>query len=159
RAQNQGGGARDAATIGGTVTITQTLANNGVLSAPNAVVGGSLPPSWTITACLAEGGNCSFQANNITVTYPTLGPGQTSSISLTAETPGTPNGLIEYVSNVFSDTPIADYAASNFSLFGNSDAAPPLGITVTPIGTFSPGLAGSYTVTIKNNSASPTQGL
>src|SRR5205085_12126010 len=72
--------ARDAVPIGGTVTPTQTYANNGLVDAPNVVVGGSMPPSWTIVDCETQaGGTCSFQGNNVVVNNPLLGRGQTGS--------------------------------------------------------------------------------
>src|SRR5262249_28513983 len=77
---------RDAPGIGGSVAITQTLANNGTQEAPNVVVGGSLPSTWQIADCQAQGGGvCSFQGNNVAVSYSLLGPGQTTSFTFIAE--------------------------------------------------------------------------
>jgi hypothetical protein len=51
------------------------------------VVGATLPPSWTITSCLADGVPCSHTGSNATVTYPVLGSGPLPSITLTADGP------------------------------------------------------------------------
>ncbi len=78
----------DAVTVGGTVTLTETLARDP--SSPNAnnvVVGATLPPTWAITSCLAGGVPCSFTGSNATVRYPVLASGQSPIVTIIADGP------------------------------------------------------------------------
>ncbi len=80
----------DTVTVGGTVGITEILARDpSSANATNVVVGGTVPPSWIITACSStNGGTCSTTGgSSIAVTYPSITGDSPPVITLVADTP------------------------------------------------------------------------
>ena len=70
---------------GGTLTYTLTVTNNGPRSAPSVTVTNNLPSSLTYGSCSATGGGiCGGTANNRTITFATLDPQATVTVTLTA---------------------------------------------------------------------------
>ncbi len=152
--------------VGGTVTWTQLQANTGSVSgstAPNVVVGGTLPPTWVITNCtpVDSGGVCPIlDSNNLsnayTATYPSLSPGQTGTIVLTAQSGSQTSGAVEYTSTIDSDLSNSDPTAGSFTT--NFPVAQiGLNVTLTHAANFSQGQAGAqYSVVVANGGSIPT---
>ncbi len=152
--------------VGGTVTWTQVQTNTGSNSsptAPNVSVGGTLPTTWVITNCVAadSGGVCptidpNNPSNSYTVTYPSLSPGQTGTITLTAQSSSQTSGAVEYTSTIDSDLsnsdPTADSFTTNFPV-----AEIGLNVTLTHATNFSQGQTGAqYNVVVANGGSIPT---
>jgi uncharacterized repeat protein (TIGR01451 family) len=151
--------------VGGRVTWTQLQANTGPASAstaPNVSVGGTLPPSWVLTSCLAEdGGVCpaidpNNPSNAYVVTYPSLSPGQTGTVTLTAESTSQSSGVVELAASIDSDVANPDLAEGSFTAnFPVSQIG--LNVTLTHSSNFSQGQTGAqYTVTVANGGSLPT---
>ncbi len=152
--------------VGGTVAWTQLQANTGAAgtpTAPNVAVGGTLPPAWVITSCtpVDSGGVCpTINPNNLsnsyTVTYPSLSPGQTGTIMLTAQSIGQSSGAVEYTSSIDSDVANTDIAAGSFTTnFPVAEIG--LNVTLTHASNFSQGQTGAqYTVIVANGGSLPT---
>ncbi len=104
---------------GGTITITEILSNNATTSASNVVVGGSLPASWTITSCDAgQDGSCSkVGGNQISATFPTLSPGQSPIITISAQTPTVTSPVVAFNSSVVSDSLNTNAIAAAFTSY------------------------------------------
>jgi uncharacterized repeat protein (TIGR01451 family) len=154
------------AVVGGTVTWTQVQTNTGAAgasTAPNVSVGGTLPPTWVITSCTAvdSDGVCptidpNNPSNSYTATYPSLSPGQTGTIMLTAQSSSQSSGAVEYTSTVDSDLANTDTTADSFTAnFPVSVIG--LNVTVTHASNFSQGQTGAqYSVTVANGGSLPT---
>jgi uncharacterized repeat protein (TIGR01451 family) len=152
--------------VGGTVTWTQVQSNTGAAAAstaPNVAVGGTLPPTWVITGCTAvdSGGVCpTIDPNNpsssFTATYPSLSPGQTGTIMLTAQSGSQSSADVEYTSSIDSDLANSDPTTGAFTVnFPVSEIG--LNVTVTNASNFSQGQTGAqYTVTVANGGSLPT---
>jgi hypothetical protein len=152
--------------VGGTVTWTQVQANTGAASAPtapNVSVGGTLPPTWVITSCTAvdSAGVCptidpNNSSNSYTVTYPSLSPGQTGTVMLTAQSGSQSSGAVEYTSTIDSDLANSDSTGDSFTTnFPVSEIG--LNVSVTNSSNFSQGQSGAqYTVTVANGGSLPT---
>ncbi len=146
--------------VGGTVSWTQVQANTGAAAtstAPNVTVGGTLPPTWVITGCTAvdSGGMCpTLDPNNpsssYTVTYPSLSPGQTGTILLTAQSSSQSSGSVEYSSSIDSTLSNSDSTGDSFTTnFPVSEIE--LAVTVTHGSNFQQGQTGAqYTVAVTN---------
>jgi hypothetical protein len=150
--------------VGGTVTWTQVQANTGTTStAPNVAVGGTLPPTWVITGCTAvdSGGVCpTIDPNNpsssYTVNYPSLSPGQTGTIVLTAQSSGQSSGTVEYSSTIDSDLPNSDLTTGSFTTnFPVAEIG--LNVTLTHASNFTQGQSGAqYSATVTNGGSLST---
>ncbi len=152
--------------VGGTVTWTQVQANTGAAAAsaaPNVTVGGTLPPTWVITGCTAvdSGGVCptidpNNPSNSYSATYPSLSPGQTGTITLTAQSGSQSSGDVEYTSSIDSDLANSDLTTGSFTAnFPVSQIG--LNVTVTNASNFAQGQTGAqYSVTVANGGSLPT---
>jgi uncharacterized repeat protein (TIGR01451 family) len=153
-----------------TVTFAQTVTNtcpttscNPVSNtATNGVLGGTLPPSWNITDCLVldNGGVCQLTGagNGFGVTYPTLGPGGSATVVVSACF-GVFNGTScqssvaqtgvgpEYDSSFSSDL---FGAGSSFSGYLQMENPPMLGLAIGDSGPFVQGGNATYTLTLSN---------
>jgi hypothetical protein len=158
---------------GGAISWTQVQANTAdtASTATNAAVSGTLPPSWVITSCteanqelnLAEGtgGGCpnidpDNLSNQFTATSPSLSPGQTQTITLTAQSTSQSSGTVEYTSSVDSDLANSDPTSGSFTTnFQVSQIG--LNVTLTNASTFAQGQTGAqYSVTVANGGSVPT---
>ncbi len=152
--------------VGGTVTWTQIQANTGAAAAstaPNVSVGGTLPPTWVLLSCTAvdSGGVCptidpNNPSNSYTATYPSLSPGQTGTIVLTAQSGSQTSGAVEYTATIDSDLSNSDPTAGSFTT--NFPVAQiGLNVTLTHAANFSQGQAGAqYSVVVANGGSIPT---
>ncbi len=152
--------------VGGTVTWTQVQANtdsNASSPAPNVSVAGTLPATWVITNCTAldSGGMCptidlNNPSNSYTVNYPSLSPGQTGTIMLTAQSSSQTSGAVEYSSSIDSDLSNSDLTGGSFTAnFPVAEIG--LNVTLTNASDFSQGQTGAqYSATIANGGSLPT---
>jgi hypothetical protein len=152
--------------VGGTVAFTQIQANTGAAAgsaAPNVTVGGTLPPTWVITSCTAadSAGVCptidpNNPSNSYTVTYPSLSPGQTGTITLTAQSSSQNSGIVEYTSSIDSDLSNSEPTENSFTTnFPVSQIG--LNVTVTHGSNFTQGQNGAqYTIAVGNGGTLPT---
>ncbi len=152
--------------VGGTVTWTQIQANTGAAAAstaPNVTVGGTLPPTWVLLSCTAvdSGGVCptidpNNPSNSYSVTYPSLSPGQTGTIMLTAQSTGQSSGAVEYTSSIDSDLSNTDTTTDSFTTnFPVAEIG--LNVTLTHASNFTQGQTGAqYSVTVANGGSLPT---
>jgi hypothetical protein len=152
------------AAVGGSVSWTQIQANTGATStAPHVTVGGTLPPTWVITGCTAmdSAGVCPTldpgnPNSSYTVTYPSLSPGQTGTILLTAQSGSQSSGSVEYTSTVDSDLANTDTTTDSFTTnFPVAEIG--LNVTVTHASNFTQGQTGAqYGVSVSNGGSLPT---
>ncbi len=152
--------------VGGTVTWTQVQANtdsNASSPAPNVSVAGTLPATWVITNCTAldSEGICptidlNNPSNSYTVNYPSLSPGQTGTIMLTAQSSSQTSGAVEYSSSIDSDLSNSDLTGGSFTAnFPVAEIG--LNVTLTNASNFSQGQTGAqYSATIANGGSLPT---
>ncbi len=152
--------------VGGTITWTQVQANTSAAAgsiAPNVSVGGTLPPTWVITNCTSLDGGAvcptidpNNPSNAYTATYPTLSPGQTGTIMLTAQSSSQSSGPVEYTSTINSDLANTDSATNSFTTnFPVSQIG--LNVSLTNASNFSQGETGAqYSVAVSNGGNLPT---
>ncbi len=152
--------------VGGTVTWTQVQANTGSNASPTATdvsVGGTLPTTWVITNCTAvdSGGVCpTIDPNNLSnsymVSYPSLSPGETGTIMLTAQSSSQTSGAVEYTSTIDSDLSNSDPTGGSFTTnFPVAEIG--LNVTLTHAANFSQGQTGAqYSVVVANGGSIPT---
>ena len=117
-------------TAGGNVTFSITATNNGPFAAQNVVVSNHLSPQATLVSCAATGGGVCNTTSAPTVTFATLAPGATQTITLVAALPcSVPNAaVIVNMATISSDT--ADSNSSNNAAAASTvadNAAPSLG--------------------------------
>ncbi len=97
----------DPVTTGQNLTYTLTLTNRGPAAASNVVVTDNLPASTTLVSCSADqGGVCSGTGNNRTITFASLAPNATATITIIARVNCnvSHDTLIRNTASVTSDT-------------------------------------------------------
>jgi uncharacterized repeat protein (TIGR01451 family) len=146
-------------TVGGTVSLTEVLARDpSSASASNVVVGGTLPPTWVITACSStNGGTCSATGgSSIAVTYPSITGDSPPVITLVADTPASAGDSVpvSLSSSSNSDT-LATSSSSQTVQFSPGGA-----ITSSFQGptSISAGQGIQYTVALTNNGSATLAG-
>jgi uncharacterized repeat protein (TIGR01451 family) len=147
--------------VGGTISFTLIAANNGATTAPNAVAGGTLPPTFVLTGCTIVDTQSScldpaLPANQFSATYPSLSSGQTATITVTAESAGQTSGDVEVDATIYSD--LANAGGSESSFTQNFPVASiGLSVSLQHASNFTTGQTGAiYTATVTNGGSIPT---
>jgi trimeric autotransporter adhesin len=146
-------------TVGGNVTYTATVTNNGPLSATAVTLTDAVPSGATFVSATSTVGTCTG-TTTVTCTMGTLAnaAGATVTIVLTA----TATGTLTNAENVTSNTPdpnLTNNTATTNTTVG-ATASPVLSIAKSHTGNFTQGQTGAtYTVTASNStSGGPTSG-
>lgn len=157
-------------TPGATITYTQTVKNNGPLSAVNAVFSEAIPAntSYSSLGTIPSGWTCNTatvaSTGVLTCTNPLIANGATSTFTLSVVVgAATPNQTqitdVASVSSGTSDPNLANNSATVVTIVGQANAAD-LVVTNTPSAPVIPaGQAYSYTQTIRNNGPSTASGI
>ena len=95
-------------------------------------------------------------SSSYTVTYPSLYPGQTGTIMLTAQSSSQTSGAVEYSSTIDSDLANSDSTGDSFTVnFPVAEIG--LDVTLTNASNFTQGQTGAqYSVTVTNGGSLPT---
>ncbi len=151
--------------VGGTVSWTQVQANTGSSTSATAhdvSVGGTLPPTWVLTSCVFvdSQGTCTINPNStgnqFTATYPSLSPGQTTTMMLTAQSPTQSTGTVEYTSSINSDSGNTDTTSDAFTT-NFPVATIGLNVSLTHATNFTQGQIGTqYSLTVTNGGSLAT---
>jgi len=157
-------------TPGATITYTQTVKNNGPLSAVNAVFSEAIPANTTFSSLgtIPAGWTCNTatvaSTGVLTCTNPLIGNGATSTFTLSVVVgAATPNQTqitdVASVTSGTSDPNLANNSATVVTIVGQANAAD-LVVTNTPSAPVVPaGQSYSYTQTIRNNGPSTANGI
>jgi uncharacterized protein (TIGR03437 family) len=104
----------DPVITGSNVTYTITVTNNGAANAQSVVVTDNLPASISFVSCAANnGGVCSGEGNNGTITFSSLASGSSATITIVATADGAAGSSISNTATVSSAT--ADSNSGNNS--------------------------------------------
>lgn len=123
----------DPIVTGSNVTYTVTVTNGGPNPAQNVVVSDDLPSQTTFVSCNSTGGGiCGGTGNNRTVTFTSLAPGASVTITLvgTVNCPVANGTIISNTASVTSDTSDPDNANNSETITTTASNPPPI-ITLT----------------------------
>ena len=107
--------------IGSKVNFTYQVVNDttdAAQTASNVVIGGRVSPGLLVTGCQASGGaNCTVSGNSeADVTYASLGPGQSATLTVTAQVdPSFTGAVLQSLASAVSDQVNLDLLASTSS--------------------------------------------
>ncbi len=147
----------DSVTTGGNVTYTITVANNGGAEAQSVVVIDNLPGSVTFVSCNSSGsGVCAGSGNNRTITFASLGPGASETITLVSTANGAAGSSITNTATVMSSTPDSD-SGNNQSTATTSVQAPVPALSIDDVAV-DEGDSGTTTFTFTVSLSMPAPG-
>jgi hypothetical protein len=148
---NVAGGSGNTVTVGGTVTIGELLLSDANSPpATNACVGTTLPPSYTITSCSGGSGSTCTQigSNQVSTCYPTFDPGQSSMITVSADTSAI-SGTVGIDSSAISDQ--GNFGSGSFSQAVTVSPGAAIALEFAGIPTVVAGLQIAYSVNLNNS--------
>ncbi len=142
--------------IGNSVTLTETITNNGSAAASGVLLTDSLPTSLVNVNVQSSLGSVSLDSNNVlTGSFGTLAPGQ--SVTVTIVGVASLTGTLSDTPGVFSNTFDPNYSnnlATQTITVTPSGAGPSADLAITEVATPTSGTVGSnltYVVTVTNN--------
>jgi hypothetical protein len=137
-------------------TATLVLQNDSTAAVSSPSIAGSVDPNSLISqnGCVVLGGTCQINADNtgFTATVPSLAPGQAATVFLEAISINAAANI--ELSAGFAGNGTNGLANGLFSTFLSTLATSNVTFTKTPVGSFSPGANGSYTIAISGGSLS-----
>lgn len=153
------------ATVGGAVSYTLTVRNNGPSNVTGAVITDTVPSaftgvSWTCAAAgAASCGAASGGGNNISLTG-NLNAGAGNSLTITVMGTASTSGSVTNTATVAPPSGTADPATGNDSSSVTTAVltAPDLSLTKADTGSFTVGGTGTYSFTVTNGGGSATSG-
>jgi uncharacterized protein (TIGR03437 family) len=107
----------DPVTVASNISYTLTVKNNGVANAQGVVVTDNLPSNVSFISCVATGaGVCAGSGNNRTITFASLGSGDTATVTLVVTANGPAGRSVSNTASISS-------ATSDVNLLNNAATA------------------------------------
>jgi uncharacterized protein (TIGR03437 family) len=123
----------DPVITGSNVTYTITVTNNGAANAQSVVVTDNLPASISFVSCAANnGGVCSGEGNNRTITFSSLASGSSAIITIVATANGAAGSSISNTATVSSATADAN-SGNNSASATTAVQAPQPGLSINDV--------------------------